>query len=26
MNLKIPLPPLKEQEQIANFLDEKCKK
>ncbi|HHP5683361.1 TPA: restriction endonuclease subunit S [Campylobacter jejuni] len=23
---KIPLPPLKEQEQIANFLDEKCKK
>ncbi|EAK0440983.1 restriction endonuclease subunit S [Campylobacter lari] len=23
-NLKIPLPPLKEQEQIANFLDEKC--
>ncbi|EBI2471476.1 restriction endonuclease subunit S, partial [Campylobacter jejuni] len=25
-NLKIPLPPLKEQEQIANFLDEKCKK
>lgn len=26
LNLKIPLPPLKEQEQIANFLDEKCKK
>ncbi|MCH3696772.1 restriction endonuclease subunit S [Campylobacter lari] len=25
-NLKIPLPPLKEQEQIANFLDEKCEK
>ncbi|EAO7124980.1 restriction endonuclease subunit S [Campylobacter jejuni] len=25
-NIKIPLPPLKEQEQIANFLDEKCKK
>ncbi|EIQ9590038.1 restriction endonuclease subunit S, partial [Campylobacter coli] len=24
LNLKIPLPPLKEQEQIANFLDEKC--
>ncbi|ECH5749695.1 restriction endonuclease subunit S [Campylobacter jejuni] len=24
--IKIPLPPLKEQEQIANFLDEKCKK
>ncbi len=23
-NIKIPLPPLKEQEQIANFLDEKC--
>ncbi|EDC3083858.1 restriction endonuclease subunit S [Campylobacter jejuni] len=23
-NLKIPVPPLKEQEQIANFLDEKC--
>ncbi|MCV3356100.1 restriction endonuclease subunit S [Campylobacter sp. RKI_CA19_01122] len=23
---KIPLPPLKEQEQITNFLDEKCKK
>nr|WP_230400749.1 hypothetical protein [Campylobacter jejuni] len=22
----MPLPPLKEQEQIANFLDEKCKK
>ncbi|EGP2595716.1 restriction endonuclease subunit S [Campylobacter coli] len=26
LNLKIPLPPLKEQEQIANFLDEKCEK
>ncbi|EII0700684.1 restriction endonuclease subunit S [Campylobacter lari] len=25
-NLKIPLPPLKEQEQIANFLDKKCEK
>lgn len=25
-NLKIPLPPLKEQEQIAKFLDEKCEK
>ncbi len=25
-NLKIPLPPLKEQEQIVNFLDEKCEK
>ncbi|EAI5529843.1 restriction endonuclease subunit S [Campylobacter lari] len=25
-NLKIPLPPLKEQEQIANFLDEQCEK
>ncbi|MBZ7937165.1 MULTISPECIES: restriction endonuclease subunit S [Campylobacter] len=25
-NIKIPLPPLKEQEQIANFLDEKCEK
>ncbi|QOQ99244.1 restriction endonuclease subunit S [Campylobacter lari] len=25
-DIKIPLPPLKEQEQIANFLDEKCKK
>ncbi|EGK8076737.1 restriction endonuclease subunit S [Campylobacter lari] len=24
LNLKIPLPPLKEQEQIANFLDKKC--
>lgn len=24
LNLKIPLPPLKEQEQIAKFLDEKC--
>ncbi|MBZ7943176.1 restriction endonuclease subunit S, partial [Campylobacter sp. RM13744] len=23
---KIPIPPLKEQEQIANFLDEKCEK
>ncbi|HDZ5065989.1 TPA: restriction endonuclease subunit S [Campylobacter jejuni] len=23
-NIKIPLPPLKEQEQIVNFLDEKC--
>lgn len=26
LNLKIPLPPLKEQEQITNFLDEKCEK
>lgn len=26
LNLKIPLPPLKEQEQIANFLDKKCEK
>ncbi|HED5354007.1 TPA: restriction endonuclease subunit S [Campylobacter jejuni] len=26
LSIKIPLPPLKEQEQIANFLDEKCKK
>ncbi|EAI0306876.1 restriction endonuclease subunit S [Campylobacter jejuni] len=25
-DIKIPLPPLKEQEQIANFLDEKCEK
>lgn len=25
-NIKIPLPPLKEQQQIANFLDEKCEK
>ncbi|EGB2778266.1 restriction endonuclease subunit S [Campylobacter upsaliensis] len=25
-NLKIPLPPLQEQKQIANFLDEKCEK
>ncbi|EGK8058886.1 restriction endonuclease subunit S [Campylobacter lari] len=25
-NMKIPLPPLKEQEQIANFLDKKCEK
>ncbi|MBX1934899.1 restriction endonuclease subunit S [Campylobacter lari] len=25
-DIKIPLPPLKEQEQIANFLDEKCGK
>ncbi|MBZ7957642.1 restriction endonuclease subunit S [Campylobacter sp. RM9760] len=25
-DMKIPLPPLKEQEQIANFLDEKCEK
>lgn len=26
LNIKIPLPPLKEQEQIAKFLDEKCEK
>ncbi|MCW1333112.1 restriction endonuclease subunit S [Campylobacter jejuni] len=25
-DIKIPLPPLKEQEQIANFLDKKCEK
>ena len=25
-DLKIPLPPLQEQKQIANFLDEKCEK
>ncbi|MBZ7950489.1 restriction endonuclease subunit S [Campylobacter sp. LH-2024] len=25
-DIKIPIPPLKEQEQIANFLDEKCEK